>query len=547
MSSHESKQNNDCGVKDEFQALSISTTSSDVAWRKWRTAFSHDEYYDVSIFNGIPVVLMTELTDQMRNAISKVVPQSQGLGAGCNDNMACTTCRTRLPLLLRMRDFQGRPYFMNGSKKTYPVNFWPLWDAARSGTIQGTRVVTPDLFGVYTSGEFEHFSISTSTPDIPEVKDQESNQRLLDKYIPMMTRLFTENGVEGIHNSLETLIKVLPTVTYGGKLLESAVWFRKHIHEDFGRLSKVRQLEVLCGAITDLKYCREIGSGDATLPLYHQLSKNTLDALAVCNSVEQLGSLLKDRLSPLNYQVKTAPAKDGNVDMAMKHIGDFGMKLMTIESALEHKAVPVERPDMCSSSSAFGSMRYTQPPGGVPIHGAAGFANRSKSGVKTIRTMRDLMAKMPPNLEVRVTGKTPVYAVDFTGQNLYENGVYQTPFSWGFKNNQSPSIFGLHGWCNVVAVLPMKTNYLFICEGSKASSNEMDPCCHVNLLTGGYNKSCGQAFGNLKNHMKLQIEGSGPYAIGVGVSLDSKKLGDDNPPINGSITLRSDGTVFTIN
>jgi hypothetical protein len=123
MSSHESKQNNDCGVKDEFQELSISTTSSDVAWRKWRTAFSHEEYYDVSIFNGIPVVLMTELTDQMRNAISKVVPQSQGLGAGCNDNMACTTCRTRLPLLLRMRDFQGRPYFMNGSKKTYPVNF----------------------------------------------------------------------------------------------------------------------------------------------------------------------------------------------------------------------------------------------------------------------------------------------------------------------------------------------------------------------------------------------------------------------------------------
>jgi hypothetical protein len=233
--------------------------------------------------------------------------------------------------------------------------------------------------------------------------------------------------------------------------------------------------------------------------------------------------------------------------MAMKHIGDFGMKLMTIESALEHKAVPVERPDMCSSSSAFGSMRSTQPPGGAPIHGAAGFANRRKSGVKTIRTMRDLMAKMPPNLEVRVTGQTPVYAVDFTGQNLYENGVYQTPFSWGFKNDQSPSIFGLYGWCKVVAVLPMKNNYLFICEGAKTSVGEMGTCCHVSLLTGGYNKSCGRAFGNLKNHMKLQIEGSGPYAIGVGVSLDFKKLGDDNPPINGSITLRSDGTVFTIN
>ena len=176
ISSHESKQNNDCSVKDGFQALSISTTSSDVTWQQWCTAFSHEEYYDVSIFNGIPVVLMTELTDQMLNAISKVVPQSQDLGARCIDKMACTTCRTRLPLLLCMRDFQGRTYFMNELKKTYPVNFWPLWDASRSGTIQGTRVMKPDLFGVYTSGEFEHFSIGTPMPDIPEVKDQVSNQ-----------------------------------------------------------------------------------------------------------------------------------------------------------------------------------------------------------------------------------------------------------------------------------------------------------------------------------------------------------------------------------
>ena len=87
---------------------------------------------------------------------------------------------------------------------------------------------------------------------------------------------------------------------------------------------------------------------------------------------------------------------------------------------------------------------------------------------------------------------------------------------------------------------------MFICEGARPC-DEMNTCCHVDLLTGGYNKSCGKAFGNLKNHLKLKIEDSGPYAIGVGVSLNHQTLEDTNPPINGSITLRSNGTVFTIN
>ena len=551
MTFFENKNDNDfVVVGDELSTLSISSSaaapasailSSSNAWSAWETGFSDEKHPEVAIYGGVPVVLMTEMTPAMKAAIIATVPVSQGIGAGNNDDMACTVCRNRLPLLLRMRDEGGRPYFMPGAKESYPAYFWPLWTAARSGTVESVQVITADQFGFFQSEGFRHFSVDTGT-DIPDVKDVDARQRLLDKYIPFMTRVFTENGVKGIHASMDKLIKVLLTVVYGDKLLSSAIWFRKHICEDFGRLNRFRQYAILCDAIFDLKYCREIGSHDVSLPLYHQLSKNTLDALAVCDSVEKLGALLKDRLSPLNYQVKSGAVSDGQVEMALKHIGEFGTKLMTVKSALEHKAVEVKRRSLSSSSSAFGAMKSKRASRG----GAAGFAGRSKADVKTIRSMGDLMANMPENLEVSVSGQTPVYAVDFTGQDLCEAGVYQTPFTWGFMNGRDPSVLKLSGWSKVLAILPMKTNFLFICEGAQVASAAMGPCCHVSLLTAGYNKSCGKAFGTLKDHMKLQIEGDGPYAMGVGVSLDSKRLDDPNPPIVGSITLRSGGTSFVI-
>ena len=47
--------------------------------------------------------------------------------------------------------------------------------------------------------------------------------------------------------------------------------------------------------------------------------------------------------------------------------------------------------------------------------------------------------------------------------------------------------------------------------------------------------------------MKLQIDPTtGPDAIGVGVSLDPNSAEEKNPPINGSVRLRSNGTEFTI-
>ena len=42
---------------------------------------------------------------------------------------------------------------------------------------------------------------------------------------------------------------------------------------------------------------------------------------------------------------------------------------------------------------------------------------------------------------------------------------------------------------------------------------------------------------NNKMNMMVQIDEKEPFAIGVGVSLNAKFLTDENPRINGSITL----------
>lgn len=513
----------------------------------WERIFNEEIKPTVFVTTGkinCSVVLYSEETTDMKKAIKDVVPwPDPKKGPGLNNNMACSTCRNLLSYLVRFRTFDNKPYFLPNDKKNYPESLWPLWEAARTGTTSTIKIVSRKDFCTNKSGGFVHFSIGASN-NVPELSDKKVKelQRLVDKYFPMMIRIFELHGVNGIHTSLDTLIKVLPDVTYGIKLMESAKWFRKHITENFKSLTYADKVKIIINAMMDLNYDIEIDNSNPVLPLYHQLTGNTLNALEMCNNVQQLKMLLKTRLSPLNYQVKTTSANDGNIDNAIKHIGKFGTRIMTLEEAIKYGAIPINHGS--SSLSAFSSMRPKK-------SGAAGFASRCSSSVKNITTMNELMKNLPDNLEVYTTDYysrrvTPVYAVSFTEQNLYEKGVYQTPFSWGFNNGSSPTIFGISGYKKVIAIFPMKNNYLFICENAIPNKKEMGPCCHVSLLTAGYNRSCGQAFGNLNKHMTVEIPEYGPYAIGVGVSLDSKSLDDPNPPIVGTVRLRSNGVEFTI-
>ena len=157
--------------------------------------------------------------------------------------------------------------------------------------------------------------------------------------------------------------------------------------------------------------------------------------------------------------------------------------------------------------------------------------------------MRDLAENPPPGLEVKTDGCVPVYANEFVG---LREGVYKHNFTWGFENGKHPSVYGMKSWEKVTAILPMGQNFLMICESASPKPCFMGVCCHTSLLTPSFNKSCGAAWGNLKNALELEIGPSGPWAIGVGVSEDPKHLEAKKPGLSKSMTFRCGLSEFII-
>ena len=249
-----------------------------------------------------------------------------------------------------------------------------------------------------------------------------------------------------------------------------------------------------------------------------------------------LEALLQDRFNPHNYQVKTVAPKSGNVDVAVKLIGDFSVKLMTLESAISHGATPVGTATY-SANAAYGKLRGESSKSSKRS-GAADFASRCVE-IQFPDTLAGIIDKPPDDLEIDTSTLTPVYANDFEG---LKEGVYKYPITWGFANGQKATSYGMSGYCNVLAILRLDRSVMFICKGATRKIN-MGVCCHTSLLTPEYNRICGSTWGNMHKAMKLKIIGSGPFAIGVGTSygnIESKSL------VHGPIKFRVGMKYFTI-
>ena len=197
--------------------------------------------------------------------------------------------------------------FMPGSKDCYHEDFHLLWDAARTGTIIGMRVATKDMFGLHSEGGFNHFSINTDA-DIQDYTSAEVDKynRVLAKYDPMFHMTFTENGKDGLHTGLLLLKEAIIKITYGDKLEYSVDWLLKHVPEDYTTLSPLDQMKVRVTAMLSSTISGTAGSQDPVIQVFHQAKNNTLDALACAHNIKALTTLLADRFSPRNYQVKTA-------------------------------------------------------------------------------------------------------------------------------------------------------------------------------------------------------------------------------------------------
>jgi hypothetical protein len=530
---------------------------------QWVEIFNSENHLEVEVVNGVPFVFTSSRTDELVQAVLAVVPIEEGLGVGKNDNMACNKCRSNLLKMMGMKDSQNKSYFMPNEENSYPESFRSLKRFSGQMNVTHPRVVSQSDFGLCYNGSldgkpFHHFSVNTHAPTLLNISDEDvlKNQRFLDKYIPLATVTFSAYGKPGIKESLNLLLEVLPTVTYGSKLMKSMTWFRDHIVENFDHMNRLNQLVILTRALLVLKCVVTPGSGDIAAPAYHQVTKNGLEALNSAKDLDSLKNLLQERFSPLNYQVKTAAPTQGQIANAINHIGEFEVVLMTVDEAVSFGAKRVKHSNNSSSNVAYASFQIKvsdRAQGGGK--GALSFSNRCNASVSGIKTMMDLWGNIPENLEVNVCGKTPCYTNKFVGM---KDGVHRYPYTWGFQDGRSPKDYGMDGWVKVLAIFRMEDNFLFICDKAVSNSEIMNVCCHTALLTPEYNRICGPMFGKIKDTpMKLVIpSGDQSFAIGVGVSLNKRHPTDKNPPITarggpitargGSFRLRSNTTEFTI-
>ena len=53
------------------------SSSSKNSLLKWVEIFSEEEHIPISIVNGVPIVLQSDFTEEMHDAIHEVVPEKQ--------------------------------------------------------------------------------------------------------------------------------------------------------------------------------------------------------------------------------------------------------------------------------------------------------------------------------------------------------------------------------------------------------------------------------------------------------------------------------------
>jgi len=477
-----------------------------------------------TVEGGVPVVYLTEQTESANLAIEHI---SVG-------EMNCKTCKLRLATLLTMRGANNEPIFLPGDKDQYPEFFHGLYDASREGDCKSVVMANPAMFGDKESGGFHHFSVKTSTPFVC-VPRKTDKQAMLAKYVPILHNFFDTQCQPGIEESLVVLHEVLATVTYGDMLLPSVEWMEKFMIDEWEHLSKSQALLRLADAVLNVSFVRDYVSNDVSSPIIYQAMNNTCDVLSCCNDRANLARLLKDRLDPRKREVKTTAPKNQQIDNAIKIIGNFSVKLMTLGSAIKQGAIEIGGNH--SSLHHFENMKKNKK------NGAAGFASRSNQiGRFENMNIRQFMERIPEQLEVHVSYSDQVLrAVDFEDLN---DGIYNWPYSWGYGPG-SPSDYGLQGWCKVVAVMKLGSrNYIFICDNAKVGVDR-SPLVHVSFLRPEVNKSCGGAFGALAVKQMMKIpQNERHFAIGIGASAVNST--DPNATMSKSIRLRSNNIEFTI-
>lgn len=460
----------------------------------------------------------------------------------------CNCCRDRMLFYLTLFGeagcvFDASAFDLPASVLEYEPGF--------TGVSFPTKELYHPLFeGHNNDGRYPHVTLAVteySNPaDVPSWW-----HHLIHKYYPLVLNLFRENGADGIQESLTILHVLLSSkdgagthrIPYGDKLENSVSWLKEHLSDAFNSQSPTDQaVQVVTAILSGNGMYNSLSPSDPIMTWYHQVKDNGLDVLACAHDEKAVIAILKERFSPMNYCRPTAAPSDGQIEIAMKQLGAFEVVVMTADQALtEYGAIAFSGKDASSSTdssmAAFAAMKGKR-------SGAAGFASRASRKVFSPPTrLSDLLAMASDiKLEMYAEGSpTTAYTTTLGDKVLY-------PHLWCYENEKSPSHYGLSGWIQISAVLPMKweedkrrhRNFLFISPRSRLPSKVAN-CCFPGFLAPAYQRICRKAFEKLNTMMTPSVPATGPYAAGIGTSI----TGADGS-LNRALRFRANGVSFSI-
>ncbi len=522
--------------------------------KKIGRVIEHRTYYNVRGMSDIVIesyIVKKEDGSIIVFNVTQPLDDSQRLSLTVSSNKLtgnCRTCNEREQKFSTLINRDGTHPFLSFDPDSGPAReMKSVVDAPRKGSYGISIIDNEDVFDFrLETGTYTHFHLSADVLTTPEIDKQlyeaAHHCYVEEKLIMRLLVRLCSNGLDGAHISLTLMEEIMHTVTYGTKFLGSIRWLLKVVNylRETGQtptqMSKFDSFMLSTKAL----FWAPIAIGPVCT-FYHQANDNILGLLEDAKTEKAMRRMVEKRLNPNDYQRPTSKPSDGDIENAMKILGDFTNSLMTTDEveALPHTVKINGKPQLISSMAAFAAMKKTKK------SGPGGFAARVGKDTESIVidnivTLTDLVLYFRENpdtdLEVQTTTLKPIY-IALT--SLLD--VCRYPHLWAFMNKRSSTYIGLGGWKSVSAMVPIyeyapnHQNFMFICKGAHPGK-KMTNCCFPEFLAMEHRRTCRKAFEELNKTMPLVIPTNGPYALGVGTSGKS-----ENGKLTMSVILKING------
>ena len=252
------------------------------------------------------------------------------------------------------------------------------------------------------------------------IKKTDDYNWFIHQHFSTLERLMKENSGDGIIESLELLLSLLPKITYGDKIQKSTEWFLKYMKKYLDSSTQSQRQFVILEALLNQYLVPGYGAERIIGMNLKQTKDTILEAMSCAHNETALVKMLTNLFNPTTYMRPTALPSEGNIAEAMKIFKDtdFSTTVMSVQNLIEKyggKAVPSKtlEPSGNDALSAWSSMRNSL----KSVHttgkrgGASGFAKRSGTTAFTEpRTVVELFERLEefPGLEINTISMSPV-------------------------------------------------------------------------------------------------------------------------------------------